>query len=190
VTGARPDDDFVAVGSPVKRLFLLLLTLLFVAVGLGLTGLLGFDPGATDDHEGMIADLSALLGISQAGIVHVLGWLCLLLFGFFAVLHARRLFDCGPEICAGPSGFWWRRYSDARIPWDAIDTAIVQNVINNKFVCIWLREPALYPRRGPKFGQGSRGTNGDIRCILQGTDGKLDDLVLTIRKYRPDIRIY
>jgi hypothetical protein len=191
MTGELPDDDFVARGSPGKRLMLLGLSLVFVALGLWMAGLLGVDPGQDIDQPGIVLGVAGTLGVAPATVVHAIGWVCLVFFGFAGLLHARRLFDRAPELCAGPSGIWWRRHSDTRVPWDAIDTAIVKSVFSNKFVCVWLKEPGRYPRRGANLGQGlTRGTNGDISYALQGTDGKLDDLIHTIRRYRPDIRIY
>lgn len=187
--GAEADDDFVAHAAPWRRAGLLVIAIGFVAMGAWMAGLLGSDPALDPDQPGKIVAIAELLAISPATAVHGLGWFCILFFGAGGVVLAIKLFERGPVLSAGPSGIWSRRWPNARVPWQEMAETRLIAIRRTKMLSVRLVDPAAHPRgKLNTMDRMNRSMGyGDVSYMLQGTDGRFDDLIATVARYRPDL---
>jgi len=102
------------------------LSLAFVAFGLWLIGAFG----STRPQEQVLT---------------IIGWVLIVLFGLFAVLIAKRIFETGPVMRIDARGIWWKNWSSATIPWDAVAGVHLVEISHQKMVGIELIDPKLYP---------------------------------------------
>lgn len=132
--------------------------------------------------------LGAFLFSLSDPLNRTIGVICVLTFGFFALVGVAQLFRTQPVIEVGPDGVLWRRWSDQRVPWLAINRAAVRRVRSEQFVCLWLADPSAYPARR-WLGKLSRLNKalgfGDLPLATGGLDRRTDELVAAIEAYRP-----
>ena len=111
----------------------------------------------------------------------------ILMFGLFVVGGLRELLRTQPVIEVGPQGITWRRWSDQVVPWSAITRVAVRRVRYQRFVCLWLADPAAYPP-ARKFGKMSWANKalgfGDLPLATGGLDRRTDELAAAIGAYR------
>jgi hypothetical protein len=148
------------------RLALLLMgALAFVAVGIWMAGLFGVPP---EPGEAWI------------------GWVCVLFFGFCAIIAVRRMADDEVQLRVSGQGVMARQWSDQTIPWSEITDVSVWTYRRQKSIILHLRDPAKFPGSGlaGRLQSANRAmTGGDVAISLAGTDGKFDDAVQTIGQF-------
>lgn len=132
--------------------------------------------------------LGAYMWFLPEAVARVVGVGTGLLFGLFIVGGVRQLQRTEPVIEIGPEGVIWRRWSEQLVPWSAITRAAVRRVRYQRFVCLWLAEPAAYPP-ARRFGKLSRLNKtlgfGDLPLATGGLDRRTDELIAAIEVYRP-----
>lgn len=157
------NERFVAKHLGEKLGFLILLSLLFVALGVWMV----VDPTPTS----RVGSPAAMWGV---------GWFSIAFFGWRAVTLARLSFDGRPALEIDKQGFIWRHWSDDLIPWSAVVRKEQRSVRSQKFLCVWLDAPEHYPPRSTlgKLSGLNKGMGfGDIALSTQGTDQSFDRLV-------------
>lgn len=148
--------------------------------GLLVLGALGFVAAAVFVMQTKgLTDLRAL----------ITGWLGALFFGACALVGARQLFSTGPVMEIDARGILWRRWSDERIPWSAIERAEAMSLGRQRFLALWLQDPERY-RSAHMLGRVA-GANksmgfGDIALSVSGTDRSFADLAAAFDRYAPD----
>jgi prepilin signal peptidase PulO-like enzyme (type II secretory pathway) len=118
----------------------------------------------------------------------VTGWLGALFFGACALIGARQLLRTGPVMEVDARGILWRRWSDERIPWTAIERAEAMTLRGQHFLALWLHDPALYRSThtlGKLAGANKAMGFGDIALSMSGTDRSFADLIAAFDRYAP-----
>ena len=157
------NQRFVASNTSEKLGFLMLLALLFVALGVW-----------------MVVDPTPTSRIGSPAIIWAVGWFNIAFFGWRAVTLARLTFDSRPALEIDKQGFIWRHWSDDLIPWSAVARKERRLVGGQEFLCVWLYGPENYPPRltlGKLFGMNKAAGFGDITLSVKGTDQSFDRLV-------------
>jgi hypothetical protein len=119
----------------------------------------------------------------------VTGWLGALFFGACGLVGARQLLRTGPVLEIDPHGILWRRWSDERIPWSAIERAEAMTLRGQQLLALWLRDPARYRSShtlGKLAGVNKAMGFGDIAISVSGTDRRFEELVAAFDRYAPD----
>lgn len=154
---------WVARSSPLRLLGLLILPLLFAAIGVL-----------------MIMDGDVIFGV--VGLVAILG------FGAVGLIVLGRLRrGRGIEIEVSGRGICWRAWSDDLIAWHEIRHAEVLRQGRQRYLCLWLdRQPEFRTRFAARGAALSRSIGyGDVALNTIGTDRTLDDLVDAVRRHIP-----
>lgn len=158
---------FVARASRRRIAAALLLCLGFVSLGLW--------------EAGAIGDLGA-------DAVPWIGWPAAILFGAFFAFGLRLLAASGDVIRVDAKGIRWRRWSDATIPWDAVEHAFVRRIHRQPFLCLVLDDPAAH-RSTRALGRLARSNAalgfGDVALNTGGTDQCFTALVEAVERFRP-----
>lgn len=158
---------FVAKPSPWRMALLFAVAIAFVVGGAWLAGLLGEEYPHGREW---------------------LGWLCIVFFGICGAIGARRMFDREDVLRMGPTGLWYRHWSDDLIPWREITSVGVWEYKRQRTILLNLVDPARFPSStllGRLAGANRALTGGDIAISLTGTDRTFDDAMAAIRAYRP-----
>lgn len=160
-------DRFVARNAPLRLIFLISISIVFVALGLWIAGSFGAPPRPGREW---------------------LGWFAAAFFGLCALAGARRLFDNGDQIVVDRNGIFWRQWSAMTIPWGAISRFEHRTVRNQHFVAIHLKDPSLFPRDGAArlLGGLNRGMGfGDLAISAVGTDKSFAQLLAAVEHFAP-----
>lgn len=120
-----------------------------------------------------------------------LRWPCVILFAAVAVYTAFRFFDDRAQIVISPEGLFIRQWSEVTIPWSAISRCTVKKQqldegAYRRVICIYLRDPSLYPPAKPRIRLLRRGRNiglGEIAMYTSGLDQDLPDLMAAIKRF-------
>lgn len=148
------------------RLALLLLgALAFVVVGFWMTGLFGTSPKPGREW---------------------IGWVCLLFFGFCAVIAVRRMFDDEVQFRVSGQGILARQWSDQTIPWSEITDVTVWIYRRQKSIVLHLRDPSKFPGKGlaGRLQAANRAmAGGDVAISLSGTNGRFDEAMQIIHQF-------
>lgn len=103
-------------------------------------------------------------------------------------LSAGMLFDRRPILEIDEQGLLWRRWSDSRIPWSAVDRWQTRPHMGNAFVTLWLRDWRAHPpgwvhailRPGNKWlGMG------DVTIPGGGMDRGFDEMAAAFAHFAP-----
>ena len=160
-------ERFVARPAPFRILFIVLGAIGFVLLGAWIAGLFGPPPRPGQQWA---------------------GWLAIAFFGLCAVVSARRLFEHQDLIVVDRNGLYWRRWSQATIPWSAIEWIEPRTVRRNRFLCIHLKDRSQFPT-GRLTAWGSAANRslgyGDFAMTTLGTDRTLDELLAALRRHAP-----
>ena len=122
----------------------------------------------------------------SAGYMIGLGWLCIIFFGFCAVVGAKRLFEERAQLLIGPNGIVWPPWSDQLIPWSEISDVTTWSYRGQSAIILHLKEPSRFPGRGllsTLAGANRKLTGGDISISLTGTDRSYTDAMLAIEQF-------
>lgn len=141
----------------------------FVAAGLWLVGAFGPPP-------------------SNRGTVWASGWVAIVLFGLFGLGWSRRLFQSGLEMRIDGSGVYWRRWSDQTIPWSAVERIAMNEMRNQRFVSLFLKDPKAFPST-TILGRSARFNKtlgfGDIALSPMGSDKSFDEMMAAVERFGP-----
>lgn len=118
-------------------------------------------------------------------------WPAVIFFAAAAVYIGFGFFDDRKQVVIGPEGLLMREWSEVTIPWSAIARCTVQKQTLSGYtfrrnICIYLRDPSLYPpatRRGRLFGRGWNLGFGDITMRTAGLDRDISELMAAIKKH-------
>ncbi|HEV2817065.1 MAG TPA: STM3941 family protein [Allosphingosinicella sp.] len=161
-------DRFVARDSAWRLALLLLGAVAFVALGLWIGGLFGPSP-----KPGM----------------EWLGWLAAFFFALAPFRLVPRLLDRSDQMIVDRNGIFWRQWSEATIPWSAIRFFSQRSIRGQHFVCLHLKDPAMFPRSGSGAWLAALNRRldfGDVALTVIGTDRSHAELVAAIDRYAPE----
>lgn len=116
-----------------------------------------------------------------------IGWGGMAIFGFFNGIILVRTFDSQDMLRIGPSGIWYRDWSDAIIPWYEITDIGVWRARGQKMILLSLVDPMRFPSttlRGKAASMDRALTGGDIAITLMGTDRSFEEAMAAIEEYR------
>jgi hypothetical protein len=131
--------------------------------------------------------LAGLLGRDYPPGRESAAWAGFVAMGLITLLLLLRAFDREDILRIGPSGLWYRLWSDDIIPWREIRDVSVWTVRGQKAILLHLVDPVRFP---PSTLQGKAGskdkfiTGGDIAIALTGTDRSFDQAMAAIEEYR------
>ena len=126
-------DEFVAPTSRSQTAYMVVGSLVFVAIGIWMAGLLGVQP------------------VSRRGnseIVIIIGWICITFFGFCAVAWSKEWWDNNEQLRINRQGILFYRWSNQVIPWEEIENVTEWGHRKQRFIILHLRRPWLFPGRG------------------------------------------
>jgi hypothetical protein len=165
-------DDFVAYPSRWRIALLIFLALGFVAAGLWMGGVFG--PAPTSSRY-------------PPAVVPVIGWSSVAFFGLGALVLVKRLVDRREQVRIGPAGVRSAQWSDQTIPWSEIVDVTTWAYKGQKAIVLHLRDKARFPGRGLAArlaGVNRSLTGGDISISLTGTNGRVEDALSSIARFR------
>lgn len=118
----------------------------------------------------------------------IAGVAAIAVFGAFFLIGLPRLGTQDAEIRVDQRGIMWKRWSGDTIPWSAIERVTVGQISNQRFACLFLRDPGAY--RSTTVAGKFAGTNkamgfGDIALSVTGTDRSFDELMAAIERFAP-----
>lgn len=116
-----------------------------------------------------------------------IGWGGMGIFGLFTGIILVRAFDTQDMVRIGPSGIWYRDWSDDIIPWREITEVGVWRARGQKMILLSLVDPKRFPSstlRGKAAAMDRALTGGDIAITLMGTDRSFDEAMAAIVEYR------
>ncbi|WP_294320416.1 STM3941 family protein [uncultured Sphingomonas sp.] len=138
----------------------------------------------------LLSLLFVVLGIAMATtgelVVSAFGLFAVLLFGTFALVFLRRLLR-GREVAIEVSdqGICWLAWSEDLIAWHDIDHVSIRRQGRHHHLCLWLHRPTHFRNalaaRGASLSK-SMGF-GDVAINTIGTDRRFDELVKAVRRY-------
>lgn len=164
-------DDFVAYPSRWKIALILLGGLVFVGLGLWMTGVFGPPPAS---HR------------YSPELVRLIGWVAVVFFGLCCVIGAGRLFDRREQLRIGRDGIRARHWSDQTIPWTEIVDITTWSYRRQTSIILHLRDRSLFPGRGVAalLAGANRGlTGGDVTLSLTGTDRTTEEALAAIERH-------
>ncbi len=165
-------QDFIARTSRWRTALLFAGSLVFVAIGVWMTGLAG--PVPVSRRAGPL-------------VTEFWGWVIIAFSGFCAFGCGKLWWLNNERLRIGPSGIRWAGWCDQTIPWDEISDISEWSYKGTKSIILQLRDPSRFPRRGLSAisGRANRTlTGGDIGITLSGTDRTFDEAMLAIRRFR------
>lgn len=121
--------------------------------------------------------------------VMALGAVSILFFGLTGMVALRQLARREAVVEIDAQGIRWRRWSDAVIPWDAIRELAVTQMMNQRFISLWLVDAAAYPSTHMmgKLAGANRGMGfGDIAIAPAGLDQGVEAMLAAIERFAPD----
>ena len=157
---------FVARPSRVRQALILLVGIGFVLLGAWLAGLItpAYPPGR-----------------------EWIGWASMAFFGPISLLHVRRLFETDDIVRIGPSGIWYRLWSDDTIPWNQITKVGGWQHRHQRSLLLSLVDPDRFPSTtflGRMASANRALTGGDIPISVLGTDRSFDELMAAVAEYQ------
>jgi hypothetical protein len=163
-------DSYVARSSPLKMLKLFAAAAGFVVLGAWIAGLFGEAP--------------------QPGM-EFWGWLSILFFGACGIAMLPSLLTTGDAIRISAQGIYFKRWSDATIPWSEITRVSRFSVEGQDMIILNLKDPSRFPSTGllGKLNPANRAlSSGDITIPLAGTTGNFDEAMAAIDHFRAKAR--
>jgi hypothetical protein len=119
------------------------------------------------------------------------GWIGVAFFGLGLVLIARELFRRGPVVVVDGLSITDHRSGDGPVFWDQIRSVWVGSVRSQKFLCIELKDPALFVSRWPARRRAVAKANEalgfpPVTIGFSGLSPGLDEVANHIRANQPD----
>lgn len=118
------------------------------------------------------------------------GWACIIFFSVAGLAWSSQLFLTEPVLEIDAQGILWRRWSDDRIPWNAIVRTEIGAVRRQEFLSLWLRDLDRYQssRLLGKVAKGSKLMGfGDIALNLTGTDQSFESMIRAVERFAPNV---
>lgn len=165
-------DDFVAYPSRWRIALMVLGAWMFVALGLWMLGVFGPPPSE---------------GRYSPAVVMVIGFGGVVFFGLCGVVGIGRLFDQREQVRIGPAGVLSIQWSGETIPWSEIVEVTTWSYRGQKAIILRLRDRTRFPGRGlPALLAGANRslTGGDLAISLTGTNGRFEDALAAIARFR------
>lgn len=122
------------------------------------------------------------------GLVIAIGAAAVLFFGLTAMVGLRQFLRRGAVVTIDAAGIRWRRWSDATIPWDAISQVAVTEMMNQRFLSLWLADPAAWPSTSlsGRLAAANRGMGyGDITIAPAGLDRGAEAMWAAVEHFAP-----
>jgi hypothetical protein len=159
--------EFTARPSKLRLLFAILGCILFVLGSLWIAGVFGPSIDTKD--------------------VEWVGWLGASFFSFCLIFIVKMLFDTDVQVRINQRGIYAKQRSDQTIPWSEITQVGVWEFKRQKMIILSLKDPERFPAAGLQgmvSGANKALSGGDVTISLSGTDGKFDDAMTVIERYR------
>jgi hypothetical protein len=80
----------------------------------------------------------------------IIGWSCLILFGFGLLVFLRQIFDTRPRIVIDQNGIFDRTLGVGIIDWADIEHAYLNSIMGNNFISLVLHDNEKYLQRASK----------------------------------------
>jgi hypothetical protein len=121
----------------------------------------------------------------------VFGWIGVAFFGLGFVMIARELFRRGPVIVVDELSITDHRSGDGPIFWDQIQSVWIGVVRSQKFLCIELKDPALFVSRWSVRKRAAAKANEalgfpPVKIGFAGLSPGLAEVTNVIRASQPD----
>lgn len=117
-----------------------------------------------------------------------IGWGGMAIFGAFTGIILVRTFDYEDMLRIGPSGIWYRDWSDDVIPWREISDVGTLRIRGQTLILLSLVDPKRFPSstaRGRAAAMDRAITGGDIAITLMASDRTFEEAMAAIEAYRP-----
>lgn len=175
-------DEIRANKSNGRILLGLILCCGFVAVGAWLAGLIG-ESHAFSSNDGMAADIAAIFNTDAVQVEKIAGWICMLVFGVFALLHIRLLLTTGPAIIVDQQGLWMARWRSPVVDWDQVERLSQISAPGQRSFGVFLKPDArtVMGRKTPKLSQP------DFVLNLVGTKTNFNTVYDYVKLHHPEL---
>lgn len=178
-------DEFVASWRPTKIILLMLASLIFVAIGVWMTGLLAilfassgtmFD--VSPNHSSRIPEWS----------IKPLGWVGVIFGGVAAIVLSKRLFSKQYYMRIDATGISVPSIIDRPISWSEISRITTWSSHRQKAIVFKLHDPSIL--RSPTWrkvldNMNRRLTGGDMAVSMIGTNRTFDQATEAIEFFSP-----
>lgn len=77
----------------------------------------------------------------------IIGWSCIIFFGFALLIFLRQIFDTRPRIIIDQTGIFDRTLDIGIIEWQDIENAYLNSILGNDFISLVLRDTEKYLQR-------------------------------------------
>ena len=165
-------QPLTAYSSPWRMALMVFGSVVFVAIGVWMTGLFGEPPESRR---------------WSPGLVQSFGWFSIVFFGACAIVGIRRAVDTDVQLRISEQGIYWTPWSEKTIPWYEIRDVRMWEHRRQRMIILCLTHPERYPSMSllGKFAALNRGlTGGDIAISLTGTDKSFDEALGTVEEFR------
>lgn len=146
----------------------------FVALGYWLRVLEAGDPSASQ---------TVYLKETYGWAFPWLPWVCMIFFGYCALIHGRAIFDRRPQLVIGRHGILWRKWSATEIPWSEVTGIDLKRIVLSDFICILVRDRKRVPGSGLEKVVAPINRllqNGDISIPVVGLDTPKETIMAAI----------
>jgi hypothetical protein len=118
----------------------------------------------------------------------LLGWICILFFGFCSLSFIWQIADPRPRLIIDEQGVLDRTLGVGRIAWSDIKAAYLRSIHGNDFICLELRNAKKYKQKLSQVRRSLAGANRDLgftdfHLNLSGVDASTDEVIELIMKY-------
>lgn len=124
----------------------------------------------------------------------MLGWLCILFFGFCSLTFIWQIADPRPRLIIDEQGVLDRKLGVGRIAWSDIRATYLKSIHGSDFICLKLRNANKYKQKLSQVRHSLAGANRglgftDFYLNLSGVDVGTDEVIKLIKKYgRVDVK--
>lgn len=153
-------------------------------------------PSASQNLQLLGAGLALILACAYlAGLLtddyppgrEAIAWGGMAVFGIFTGIILVRTFNNEDLLRIGPSGIWYRDWSDDIIPWREISDVGVWRLRGQNLILLSLVDPQRFPAsttRGRAAAMDRAITGGDIAITLMASDRTFEEAMAAIETYR------
>ncbi|WP_297800835.1 STM3941 family protein [uncultured Brevundimonas sp.] len=181
-------NAFVARTQPLKMIIGIIIALIFVAVGVWMTGILDKPVTSAPVDDLIIHPLPQSPSRYPDWLIKTGGWVSIVFFGGVALVGAKRITSPSEHLRIDRMGVLVPSYTEHPIPWDQIEHIGTWSHRGQKALVIKLCDPSRYPRAPWKrmFDSMNSGlSGGEIGLSMLGTDRTLDQALDAVEKFRP-----
>jgi len=116
------------------------------------------------------------------------GWVVILFFGSGLPIFLRNLIDSRPRLVIDADGVTDRTLGVGRIAWSDIESAYLQSIQGNDFICLELKDPAKYAQKLSKVRRAMAAANRnlgftDFSLNLSGVNADSSQVFELVLKY-------